>query len=123
MHHVFEPRPVPTLQYLARPTGVIRRDDSSILAWVSVASTLARGQMEVGRHGLARRSLRARPPWDLLSITHLMDCGADIQFVGKGCTISDEHGEIICEGRRQEGRYIMDMLALSPASARITVAE
>jgi hypothetical protein len=59
----------------------------------------------------------------LLSITHLMDCGADIQFAGKGCTISDEHGEIICEGRRQEDRYIMDMRTSSPASARMTVAE
>jgi transposase InsO family protein len=60
---------------------------------------------------------------NLLSVPHLADCGAEVSFKGKHCSVLNEQGELICEGHRHGTLYVMDIQVPRPETARIAGVE
>jgi hypothetical protein len=60
---------------------------------------------------------------NLLSISHLTDCGANICFTGQGCYIYDPHRNVICEGQQHQNLYFMNIHIVPLATAHITIVK
>jgi Pol polyprotein/LTR polyprotein gag-polypeptide-like protein len=60
---------------------------------------------------------------NLLSVTHVTRCGANIQFVGQACHILDQQGNLTCEGCLQGNLYLMDIHTTVLESAQIACVE
>ena len=61
---------------------------------------------------------------NLLSVSQLARCGADVRFAKGGCQIYDQHGALTCDGSLHGNLYIMPIRVIAPEeSARIAVLE
>ena len=61
---------------------------------------------------------------NLLSVSQLAHCGADVRFAKGGCQIYDQHGALTCVGSLHGNLYIMPIRVIAPEeSARIAVLE
>jgi hypothetical protein len=60
---------------------------------------------------------------NLLSISHLTDCGANVRFAGQGCHIHDPCRNIICEGQWHQNLYFIDIHTVPLASTHIAIVE
>jgi hypothetical protein len=60
---------------------------------------------------------------NLLSISHLTNCGANVYFAEQGCHIHDPHGNVIYEGQQHQNLYLMDIYTVPLTSACIAIVE
>jgi hypothetical protein len=59
---------------------------------------------------------------NLLSVSQLARCGADVRFAKGGCQIYDQHGALTCEGPLRGNLYIMPVrVVASEESARVSI--
>jgi GAG-pre-integrase domain len=60
---------------------------------------------------------------NLLSVSHLTDCGANVRFAGQGCHIYNLYGNIIYESQRHQNLYLMNIYTVPLATTHIAIVE
>jgi hypothetical protein len=60
---------------------------------------------------------------NLLSVSQLARCGADVCFAKGGCQIYDQKGTLTCEGTLRGNLYLMPIRAEAHESARVAITQ
>jgi len=61
---------------------------------------------------------------NLLLVSHFTKHGSEMQFVGEGCSILNQHKRVACEGNLRRSLYVMRITTLSTSeSAHIVVLD
>src|SRR6266851_7780010 len=105
---------------LSNHTKVVLGDNSSIPA-------IATGHVHVHMHTKGRWIISILQDvlyvpdlsTNLLSVSHLTHCGAEVCFVGEACRIYDKAKTLILKGKLRNDLYIMRMHADGPIMAKV----
>src|SRR6266851_929032 len=60
---------------------------------------------------------------NLLSVSHLAHCGAEVCFLGEDCHVYDKHKTLVLEGRLRNDLYVIHMQIDSPVTAKLAVLD
>ncbi len=60
---------------------------------------------------------------NLLSVSHLTHCGAEVRFLGEDCHMYNKRKTLVLEGRLRNDLYIMCMQINSPVTAKLTILD
>jgi len=110
---------------LASPMDVILSDNSAIQA-------TGVGRISVHMHAKGKSSPTVLQDvlhmpelhGNLLSVLHFAKHGSEMQFVGEGCSILDQHKRVACEGDLHRNLYVMWITTLPTSeSAHIAVLD
>jgi len=110
---------------LVNPMDVILGDDSAIQA-TGVGRISIRMHAEGKSLPTVLQDILHVPELhsNLLSVSHFAKRGSEMQFVGEGCSILDQHKRVACKGDLRGSLYVMRITTISTSeSAHIAVLD
>ena len=105
---------------LSNQTKVILSDDSSIPA-ISTGRVCVRMNAKGKWVTSVLQDVLYVPDLstNLLSVSHLTCCGAEVRFVGEACHVYDKGKSLVLEGKLRNDLYVMQMRPNGPITAKV----